>query len=341
MSEYDVHQLSALDRIRRPEGGLTLGIELPLDNDWSPERENQRQKDGRPFGIPDLTRYPDLVRQVDRSGFAAVWMRDVPVFDPRNFGDAGSVYDPFVNLGFLAGITENVVLGSAAVVLPLRHPMMVAKAAASVDRLSGGRLILGVASGDRPVEYPLLGLDYESRGEAFRHEVEYLRDAWRGGGLPVGHGRVDPDLDLLPKPLQAQIPMVIAGQGRQSSEWIAANMQGRFVYPNGAEKLTVQAREWRTSRKALGLSTGVFISAFHLDLADDPNEQVTPRRFGARTGRKAFIDHLHTLEDAGIDHLALLLRPSRRPLSEVIDELARDVLPVLKSQSSPVKAAAE
>jgi luciferase-type oxidoreductase len=341
MSEYDIHQLSALDRIRRPEGGLTLGIELPLDNDWSPERENQRQKDGRPFGIPDLTRYPDLVRQVDRSGFAAVWMRDVPVFDPRNFGDAGSVYDPFVNLGFLAGITENVVLGTAAVVLPLRHPMMVAKAAASVDRLSGGRLILGVASGDRPVEYPLLGLDYESRGEAFRHAVEYLRDAWRGGGLPVGHGRVDPDLDLLPKPLQAQIPMVIAGQGRQSSEWIAANMEGRFVYPNGAEKLTVQAREWRISRKAFGLPVGVFISAFHLDLADDPNEQVTPRRFGARTGRKAFIDHLHTLEDGGIDHLALLLRPSRRPLSEVIDELARDVLPVLKSQSSPATAAAE
>lgn len=341
MSTFNAGQFLALDRIRKPGGGLTLGIELPLDNDWSPEREEQRVAEGRPFGVPDLAHYPELVRQVDRSGFAAVWMRDVPVFDPNNFGDAGSVYDPFVNLGFLAGITENVALGTAAVVLPLRHPMMVAKAAASVDRLSGGRLILGVASGDRPVEYPLLGLDFESRGESFQSAVAYLRDAWKNDGLPIGDGRIEPNLDLLPKPLQPQIPMVIAGQGRQSPDWIAANMQGRFVYPNGLERLSLQAREWTTARKSLGLPRGAFISAFHLDLADDPGEQPTPRRFGARTGRKAFFEHLGALEEAGVDHLALLLRPSRRPLDEVIDELARDVIPAFKAQSPATNAAAE
>ncbi len=135
---------TALDLINRP-GQLTLGIELPLDNDWSPEGEARRIADGRPHGVPDLSRYPELVRQIDASGFAAIWMRDVPVFDPRNFGDAGSIYDPFVNLGFLAGITKHVALVTAGIVLPFRHPMMVAKAAASVDCLSGGRLILGLA----------------------------------------------------------------------------------------------------------------------------------------------------------------------------------------------------
>jgi luciferase-type oxidoreductase len=341
MSSTLNNQSSALDLIRRPDGGLTLGIELPLDNDWAPQREARRVTEGRPFGVPDLTHYPDLVRQVDRSGFAAVWMRDVPVFDPNNFGDAGSVYDPFVNLGFLAGITENVALGTAAIVLPLRHPMMVAKAAASIDQLSGGRLILGVASGDRPVEYPLLGLDFEQRGEAFRSAVSYLRDAWKTGGLPIGDGRIEESLDLLPKPQQAQIPMVIAGQGRQSSDWIAANMQGRFVYPNGLEQLAAQAREWTAARKSLGLPGGAFVSAFHLDLADDPYEQTTPRRFGARIGRNAFINHLQTLEDAGVDHLALLLRPSQRPLNEVIDELASDVLSALNTRFPVAKAAAE
>jgi luciferase-type oxidoreductase len=341
MSTIPPAQCNALDRIRKPAGGLTLGIELPLDNDWAPEREAQRLAEGRPFGVPDLTRYPDLVRQVDRSGFAAVWMRDVPVFDPGKFGDAGSVYDPFVNLGFLAGITRNVALGTAAIVLPLRHPMMVAKAAASVDQLSGGRLILGVASGDRPVEYPLLGLDFEQRGESFREAVDYLRDAWQPGGLPLGDGRREPTLDLLPKPLHPTIPMVIAGQGRQSPDWIAQHMNGRFVYPNGIERLAAQAREWHAARQALGLDSGAFISAFHLDLADDPDEPATPRRFGARTGRNAFIDHLHALEGAGVDHLALLLRPSQRPLDEVIDKLARDVLPVLKPQFSSAKTAAE
>lgn len=319
---------SALDLIHRP-GHLTMGIELPLDNDWSPDGEARRISDGRPHGVPDLSRYPELVRQIDASGFAAVWMRDVPVFDPRNFGDAGSVYDPFVNLGFLAGITRSVALGTAGIVVPLRHPMMVAKGAASVDHLSGGRLILGLASGDRPVEYPLLGLDFEARGETFRQGLAYLRDAWKDGGLPLGDGRTVPDLDLLPKPLRGAIPTVIAGNGQQSNDWIAANMDGRFVYPGSLERMTAQARDFRRLRAEAGLDRGVFVSAFHLDLADDPDELPTLRRFGARIGRRPLLDHLNELHGAGVDHLAVLLRPSRRPLPDVIEELAREVLPDL------------
>lgn len=329
------HAASALDLIRKP-GRLTLGIELPLDNDWSPEGDNRRRAEGRPYGVPDLTRYPEMARKVDASGFAAIWMRDVPVFDPKNFGDAGSVYDPFVNLGYLAGITRNVALGTAAIVLPIRHPMMVAKAAASVDRLSGGRLILGLASGDRPVEYPLLGLDFENRGETFRSSLAYLRDAWKDGGLPIGDGRITPDYDLLPKPLQREIPTIIAGNGQQSNDWIAANMSGRFVYPGGLDRLAAQAADFRRIRDAAGLDRGVFISAFHLDLADDAQEAPTPRRFGARLGRNPFLDHLRQLQAAGVDHLAVLLRPSRRPLDEVIDELARDVIPQLAEGTSAV-----
>lgn len=329
---------AALDLIRRP-GHLTLGIELPLDNDWSSEGEARRIADGRLHGVPDLSRYPELVRQIDASGFAAIWMRDVPVFDPRNFGDAGSIYDPFVNLGFLAGITKHVALGTAGIVLPLRHPMMVAKAAASVDHLSGGRLILGLASGDRPVEYPLLGLDFEGRGETFRRSLAYLRDAWKDGGLPLGDGRIAADFDLLPKPVQRTIPTIIAGNGQQSNEWIAANMDGRFVYPGGLDRLAAQAADFRQLRRAAGLDRGVFISAFHLDLADDPDEPPTPRRFGARIGRKPFLDHLEQLHGVGVDHLAMLLRPSRRPLPEVIDELARDVLPDLAHGALPAPSA--
>jgi luciferase-type oxidoreductase len=326
---------AALDLICRP-GHLTLGIELPLDNDWSSEGEARRIADGRLHGVPDLSRYPELVRQIDASGFAAIWMRDVPVFDPRNFGDAGSIYDPFVNLGFLAGITKHVALGTAGIVLPLRHPMMVAKAAASVDHLSGGRLILGLASGDRPVEYPLFGLDFEGRGETFRRSLAYLRDAWKDGGLPLGDGRIAADFDLLPKPVQRAIPTIIAGNGQQSNEWIAANMNGRFVYPGDLDRLTAQAADFRRLRHAAGLDRGVFISAFHLDLADAPDELPTPRRFGARLGRKRFLDHLERLHGAGIDHLAVLLRPCRRPLPEVIDEFAREILPKIgKAAAGP------
>ncbi|WP_342249136.1 TIGR03571 family LLM class oxidoreductase [Sphingomonas sp. OTU376] len=324
---------SALDKVRIP-GQITLGIELPLDNDWSPSGEARRLADGRPAGVPDLTRHAELVRKVDGQGFAAVWMRDVPVFDSARMGDAGSVYEVFSHLGFLAGITRNVALGTAAVVLPIRHPMMIAKAAASVDALSGGRLILGVASGDRPIEYPLLGLDFETRGERFREAVAYMRTAWMPGGLPIGGGAREPSLDLLPRPVRGAIPLVVAGQAQQSDDWISANMDGRFVYPGTLERLTAQAGAWKVAKG----EGGAFISAFHLDLAEDPGEPLQPFRFGGRAGRNAFIDHLEQLREVGVDHLAVLLRRSRRPVDEVLDELAGDVLPQLGSL--PIRAAA-
>ncbi|WP_245706763.1 LLM class flavin-dependent oxidoreductase [Pseudomonas moorei] len=93
-----------------------------------------------------------MARLADKSGFRALWVRDVPIYDP-NFGDAAQVFETFSYLGYLAGITENIMLGTAAVVLPMRQPWLTLKSANSVDELSEGRLLLGVASGDRRWSY--------------------------------------------------------------------------------------------------------------------------------------------------------------------------------------------
>lgn len=325
-------KISALNLIRKPDV-MTLGIELPLDNDWSPEAQARRAGSGRPHGVPDLSSQTELVRRADRLGFSAVWMRDVPVFDHVNMGDAGSVYDVFTLLGFLAGVTEHIALGTAAVVLPIRHPLMTAKAAASVDVLSGGRLLLGVASGDRPVEYPLLGLDFDSRGERFREAVLYIRQAWQPGGLPVNGKRV-PALDVLPRPVQSTIPLIVAGQARQDDGWLAANMDGRFVYPGSLEKLAAQTAAW----SATTAGEGAFISAFHLDLLDDANSPPEPIRFGARLGRKALISHFRRLAESAVDHIAVNLRQSTRPPAEVVEELAADVMPLLSKKTTTLAA---
>ncbi|MBF2977953.1 LLM class flavin-dependent oxidoreductase, partial [Pseudomonas aeruginosa] len=70
-----------------------------------------------------------LVEEIDRLGFAAVWVRDVPLFDPR-FGDAGQVFDPFTYLGYLAARTRRIALATGSAVLALRQPVDLAKAAA-------------------------------------------------------------------------------------------------------------------------------------------------------------------------------------------------------------------
>ena len=68
---------------------MTLGLEFPLDNDWSLEGEKKRKKQGRPFGIPDISKHTELIKLADKLGFAALWMREVPVYDP-GFGDGAS-----------------------------------------------------------------------------------------------------------------------------------------------------------------------------------------------------------------------------------------------------------
>ena len=115
---------------------LSIGVIAPLESYTSGP-------------VPTMERHLERVRLAEKAGFSAVWLRDVP-FNVPSFGDAGQVFDPFVYLGFLAGQTQRIALGVASLILPLRHPAHVAKAAASVDQLSGGRLILGIASGDRP-----------------------------------------------------------------------------------------------------------------------------------------------------------------------------------------------
>ena len=128
--------------------------------------------------VPAMTRHLERVGLAESLGFSAIWLRDVP-FNVPSFGDAGQLYDPFVYLGLLAGQTQRIALGVASIVLPLRHPAHVAKAAASADVLSGGRLILGVASGDRPEEYPALNLPFADRGERFRDSFDYIQHLFK------------------------------------------------------------------------------------------------------------------------------------------------------------------
>ncbi|MFF3608924.1 TIGR03571 family LLM class oxidoreductase [Streptomyces sp. NPDC002463] len=316
-----------LARLAPGDGRLTLGLELPLDNDWGQSRVRADREAGRPFGVPDLTEHTRLARLADRLGFAALWLRDVPLYDPVRFGDAGSVFETFTHLGHLAAVTENAVLGTAAIVLPLRDPLLVAKAAATVDVLSGGRMLLGLASGDRPVEYPLFGRDFEARGTAFREGVETLRAAWRTGPLELpGAGLgADRQLEVLPKPVHAAgIPVAVAGGAQQRPAWIAEHADASLNYPRDLGALRLRTRAWR---ELTGDGGKPYLTPMVLDLREDPDAAPRPIRLGLSTGSKALRDHLEQTAALGVAHVSFNLRPNDRPVEEVLRELAEDVLP--------------
>ena len=90
--------------------------------------------------IPKMEGQVELAQRAEELEFSGLWFRDVPLYDPK-FGDVGQVYDPWTYLGYIAGQTKNIALGTAAIIFPLRHPIDLAKGAASIDQLSNGRLI--------------------------------------------------------------------------------------------------------------------------------------------------------------------------------------------------------
>ncbi len=278
-------------------------------------------------GVPDMTGQLELAARVDELGFAAMWARDVPFFDP-SFGDAGQVYDPWVWLGMLAARTRRISLATAGIVLPLRHPFHTAKAAFTLDVVSSGRFLLGCASGDRPIEFPAFGKDHTTRRASYREAIEAIRGAAASfPDLSGSFGNVT-GLDMLPKPTFGRLPMVAIGSAQQSIQWIAEHMDGWMTYPRD---LADQRRRMELWRVALAERAPDVFKPFgqplFIDLAEDPDAAPTPIFLGFRFGRNALVRHLKALEGLGVNHVALQLLFNQRPAQDTVEELASEVLP--------------
>lgn len=121
-------------------------------------------------------------------------------------------HEPFVLFGFLAGLTTHLELGTNILILPQRPTVLVAKQAAELDVLSGGRLRLGIGVGWNKVEYDALGYDFHTRGQRCEAQVTLLNALWtqplvtyEGQGIHVA------DAGLNPMPIQQPIPIWFGG----------------------------------------------------------------------------------------------------------------------------------
>lgn len=323
-SDDDPRQLPGFRRTFAP-GCLTLGLGFPL------------QTRGDEPAAEDLHAQVEAARAAEAGGFAALYVRDIPLRVP-SFGDVGQVYDPWIHLSHIAAHTGEIALGTAGIVLPVRHPLHVAKSAASLDRITGGRFLLGLASGDRPEEFRAFGLEQGERGERFREHLRVVQHAlgtemrgirWPGGWMHSA--------DVVPKPSAASVPILMIGSCQQSIAYLAEHGDGLMTYPrdHDAQRRTVARwRELVADDDAAATDTGSeaevfkpFAQSLQLDLSEDPDEGPSPISFGFRIGRTALTDHLADLREIGVNHVHLGLGACRRPVREVIDELAEHVVP--------------
>jgi len=265
--------------------GLSVGLGLPLTG----VRED----------TPAIDTEVRLATHAESLGFDGLWARDVPTYWPR-FGDAGGVFDAWPLLSHLAAHTEEIALGTSSIVLPLRHPVHLAKSAATVDRLSDGRLVLGVASGDRDPEYPAFDVDPDERGHLVRERVDAMRTIWREEFPEIegSWGRLDGDLDVLPKPTTETLPLLPTGNARQSEAWIAEHGDGWLFYHLPESTLESYLDRWRdrTTDKP-------FVIAVRAALADDPSADPERLHLGYRAGVEWFRDYFDRLDALGLDHV--------------------------------------
>lgn len=169
-------------------------------------------------------RLTELAVAAEELGFGTAWLPD-HLLPPGEFGSTyGGVYEPLVTIGFLAARTTRIRFGTSVLVLPMRSPYVVAKQAATLHRLSGERVILGIGAGWDETEFAAVGASYSDRGRRTNEGLEIIR------GLFAGEDRGG----VFEPKLRAPLPIMTGGTtgpalrraARFGDEWQGLNLDG-------------------------------------------------------------------------------------------------------------------
>jgi probable F420-dependent oxidoreductase len=172
-----------------------------------------------------------------------------------------SFHEPMVLFGYLAGLTKKIELVTGVIILPQRQTVLLAKQAAALDVLSGGRLRLGVGIGWNPVEYEALGENFKNRGRRSEEQVEVLRKLWTQELVTFqGQWHTITDAGLNPLPIQRPIPIWFGGGDDRALRRLARLGDGWFplLAPDDGcrvaiEKIQNYAREAGRDPRRIGI----------------------------------------------------------------------------------------
>jgi probable F420-dependent oxidoreductase len=296
-----------------PPGKLVFGIQLPsvalstmVAAPW--ERENGA-------GVPELV---SAAQAADGAGFFYVAVCD-HVAIPRPLASAMSTtwYEPISTLGFLAGHTKQTHLMTNVFVGPYRHPLQTAKAFATLDTLSGGRVILGMGAGHVEKEFDALGLSFAARGRMLDDAVDGVKEAWRDEFTGSG----DDAVGMRPRPVQQPRPPIwIGGSSRPALRRVAERGDGWIPQGTPREKMPESIAYLRAHRDGVRPGAepeiGVITEAMYVG---EPDWEVAR---GTITGPPAKLaESMNEYGAMGVSHLQV--RFQSRSIDELCDQIGR------------------
>jgi probable F420-dependent oxidoreductase len=224
-----------------------------------------------------------IAREAEALGYASLWSTEhiaLPLeFTSRYpftadgrppFKPTAKWFEGMVVLGFVAGITEHIGLGTAVIPLFNRDPLSLAKQAATVDCLSGGRLELGVGAGWLTEEAAVLGHPSDHRSKRLAEAIDILRKAWSPD--PVEHHGAFYDIPAVgvsPKPPQgAEIPIWIGGTGPAAIETTVSRAAGNILWTQDIDEARRLCGELKDRRGDVKVAVGMFYDPDLMKLGD-------------------------------------------------------------------------
>ncbi|MEU9011014.1 LLM class F420-dependent oxidoreductase [Streptomyces sp. NPDC048479] len=280
-------------------------------------------------GAEDLA---EIARVADRAGFAYLASCDHVAIPRRLAGAMSTVwYDPVATLSYLAGITERVLLLSHVAVVGLRHPLLSAKQYATLDHLSGGRLILGVGAGHVQEEFEALDVDFAARGPVLDETIDALRAALGPEEYPefAGERFSFSGLGQRPRPVQRRIPIWVGGSSPAAVRRAAVRGDGWLPQGDPRGKLPAQIARLKTLREEAGVTDPIEIGAITEPLYVGEPDWDTGRR--TLTGKPdALAESLRAYAAMGVHQIQVRFRSrSRTELTDQMAAFAADVAPHL------------
>ncbi|MEU0384280.1 TIGR03619 family F420-dependent LLM class oxidoreductase [Streptomyces chartreusis] len=304
---------------------MAYGIQLPVQSQSTLYAEPWEAA----AGPEDLLA---VARAADRAGFAYLACCD-HVAIPRRLASAMSTvwYDPVATLAFLAAATERTRLLSHVAGVGLRHPLLSAKQYATLDHLSGGRLILGVGAGHVREEFEALGADFERRGAVLDESIDALRAALGPEEFLEHHGKFY-DFEALgqrPRPAQGRVPVWVGGSSPAALRRAALKGDGWLPQGDPRDVLPDRVARIRRLREEAGTE-----GPFTVGAIAEPLYVGTP---GWDVGRRtvsgppeAIAESLRAYRAMGVDQVQVRFRSrSRDELTGQIEQFGEEVAPLL------------
>ena len=164
-----------------------------------------------------------------------------------------SFHEPLVLFGYLAGLTKKIEFATGIIILPQRQTVLVAKQAAALDVLSGGRVRFGIGIGWNPVEYEALGENFKNRGSRSEEQVEVLRRLWSNELVSFeGRWHKITDAGINPLPVQRPIPIWFGGTDERALRRLAKLGDGWFPLMNADENCRAAIEKVRAYAREAG-----------------------------------------------------------------------------------------